>query len=59
MNGKYVADGRVVRREPTKTETGIRMGFLVCEVHEHMPDEAAIEIADALNMHMEAHPEKH
>lgn len=59
MDGEYVADGRKVRRSPTKTATGFRMGFYVCELSDGIDDEAAQEIADALNMHMKAHPEKH
>lgn len=59
MNGSYKADGRVVRRSPTKTKTGFTMGFPVCELVEGLPDEAAQEIADALNLHMQHHPEKH
>lgn len=59
MDGSYVAEGRTVRRSPTKTKTGFKMGFPVCEVSEYLPEDAAQEIADAMNMHMAAHPEKH
>ena len=59
MNGQYSAEGRHVKRNPTKTDTGIKMGFMVCEVHHSVGEEAAQEIADALNFHMKHHPEKH
>jgi hypothetical protein len=59
MDGKYKAEGREVWRSPTRTGTGILMGFKVCTLAEHVPEEVAQEIADALNMHMAAHPEKH
>lgn len=59
MNGAYVADGRFVRREPTKKETGYTYGFRVCELCGELPDDAAQEIAEALNLHMEKYPEKH
>ncbi|KHQ50316.1 hypothetical protein OA50_05164 [Mameliella alba] len=59
MDGRYFADRRQVRRRPKQTERGITMGFVVCEVCDWLNDEAAEEIAEALNMHMDAHPEKH
>lgn len=59
MNGEYLAKGRTVRRAPTKTETGIKMGFPVCVLSDGVGEEAAQEIADALNLHREHHPEKH
>ena len=59
MDGSYVAKKRRVYRSPTQTPTGITMGFGVCELLDHLPDDAAQEIADALNMHMAAHPENH
>lgn len=59
MNGEYVADGRTVRRQPTKTATGFTMGFPVCTLADGVADEAAQEIADALNLHRQQHPEKH
>lgn len=59
MHGDYIADGRLVRRQPTRTETGIKMGFIVCEIADGLSDDAAQEIADALNMHKQQHPEKH
>jgi len=51
MDGKYVADGRVVRRNPEQTEAGVTMGIAVCEVFDYVDDKAAQEIADALNAH--------
>ncbi len=59
MDGKYEAKGTDVVRSPTRTATGIRMGFRVCTVASGLGNEAAQEIADALNMHMAAHPEAH
>lgn len=59
MDGKYTAKGREVYRNPTRTKIGITMGFKVCETCEGLSDDAAQEIADALNMHMRAHPDKH
>lgn len=59
MNGEYMADGRTVRRRPEKTETGIKMGFVVCTLADGLADGAAQEVADALNLHRQKHPEKH
>ncbi len=59
MNGDYIASGRQVRRSPKKTETGITMGFIVCTLHAGMPDEVALEIAEALNLHKQENPEAH
>ena len=59
MDGRYTADGRQVRRNHTKTGNGITMGFIICELHEHVGDDAAQEIAEALNLHMDKYPEKH
>lgn len=59
MDGRYKAEGRQVFRSPLQRKTGIKMGFLVCTVSEHLDDDAAAEIAAALNMHMDAHPGAH
>ncbi|MDJ0823773.1 MAG: hypothetical protein QNJ09_18435 [Paracoccaceae bacterium] len=61
MDGRYKAEGTRVYRSPTKTETGMKMGFLVCTVSQNLDaaSSAAEEIAEALNMHMDAHPERH
>lgn len=59
MDGSYKADGRFVRRAPTQTESGLKMGFVVCKVSKHLTDGAAQEIADALNLHRQMNPEKH
>ena len=59
MNGEYIADGRTVRRAPTKTENGFKVGFPVCVLSDLVDDQAAQEIADALNLHRERFPEKH
>jgi hypothetical protein len=59
MDGSYIADGRTVKRKPTKTERGLTMGFVICNLADDVGDEAAQEIADALNLHRQHHPEKH
>jgi hypothetical protein len=59
MDGSYVAKGRCVMRAPTQTATGIKMGFGVCELMRGAGDEAAQEIADALNMHKAVYPDQH
>ena len=59
MNGEYVANGRIVQRKPQKTANGFRMGFAVCELAPGVDDDAAQEIADALNLHREKFPDKH
>lgn len=59
MDGRYKADGRHVFRNPLRTDSGITMGFLVCTIGPGLPENASEEIAEALNAHMDAHPEKH
>lgn len=59
MNGAYKAKGRRVLRSPQQTATGMKMGFGVCEVMDHMHESDAAEIAEALNMHRAAFPDQH
>ena len=48
-DGSYYADGDKVFRAPLRSETGISVGFLVCQTAEYIDGDAAKEIADALN----------
>lgn len=53
MDGRFYADGRVVKRASRKSATGISMGFRICEIDEWIHDDnaawLAAAIADALN----------
>jgi hypothetical protein len=49
VNGRFIADGRTVRREPQRTETGFKMGFVLCHLANGMPDAMAEDIATAMN----------
>ncbi|WP_156883495.1 hypothetical protein [Salipiger mucosus] len=59
QDGTYYAERGNVFRSPTKTDTGFKMGFKVCVVSDGLNEGAAAEIADALNLHMQHHPDKH
>ncbi|QNN99825.1 hypothetical protein P67b_00066 [Ruegeria phage Tedan] len=57
MDGSYcVTEGGEVCRRPKHTETGIQMGFVICQA---MHDDFAEEIAEALNLHRLRYPEEH
>ena len=59
MTGAYKAEGRRVLRSPQRTASGMKMGFGICDVMDHMSEDDAAEIAEALNLHRAAFPDQH
>ena len=49
MDGHYYAQGRAVFRAPLSSDSGITMGFCVCELAPGVDDSGAEEIARSLN----------
>jgi hypothetical protein len=61
MDGRYNAERNQVWKKPTRTATGFRMGFPICQINEDLsePETVAQLVADALNAHLDANPEAH